>query len=268
MLLIWKWPGHVLTRHAVAIAQMFTSALFIHLTGGRIETHFHVFGSLAFLAFYRDWRVLVTGSAVVVVDHLLRGAFWPESVFGVHAAGFARALEHGGWVLFEDFFLFLAIRQSYREMRHVAAHQAELEAVNTAIESKVALRTAELTASEERFRQLSATAPIGIYQSDGRGRWVYVNHCWTEISGLSFEQSLGEGWVDALHPDDRENVLRQWRIGAQFGSDFDHEYRVITPDQQLRWVRARAKAMHTAPSELVGYVGTPSARRRGRIGAT
>ncbi len=256
VLLIWKWPGHVLTRHAVAIAQMFTSALFIHLTGGRIETHFHVFGSLAFLAFYRDWRVLVTGSAVVVVDHLLRGAFWPESVFGVHAAGFARALEHGGWVLFEDFFLFLAIRQSYREMRHVAAHQAELEAVNTAIESKVALRTAELTASEERFRQLSATAPIGIYQSDGRGRWVYVNHCWTEISGLSFEQSLGEGWVDALHPDDRENVLRQWRIGAQFGSDFDHEYRVITPDQQLRWVRARAKAMHTAPSELVGYVGT------------
>ncbi|MGA8480414.1 MAG: response regulator [Chthoniobacterales bacterium] len=256
VLLIWKWPGHVLTRHAVAIAQMFTSALFIHLTGGRIETHFHVFGSLAFLAFYRDWRVLVTGSAVVVVDHLLRGAFWPESVFGVPAAGFARALEHGGWVLFEDFFLFLAIRQSYREMRHVAAHQAELEAVNTAIESKVALRTVELTASEERFRQLSATAPIGIYQSDGRGRWVYVNHCWTEISGLSFEQSLGEGWVDALHPDDRENVLRQWRIGAQFGSDFDHEYRVITPDQELRWVRARAKAMHTAPSELVGYVGT------------
>jgi hypothetical protein len=158
VLLIWKWPGHVLTRHAVAIAQMFTSALFIHLTGGRIETHFHVFGSLAFLAFYRDWRVLVTGSAVVVVDHLLRGAFWPESVFGVHAAGFARALEHGGWVLFEDFFLFLSIRQSLREMRHVAAHQAELQTVNAAIESKVLLRTAELAASEERFRQLSATS--------------------------------------------------------------------------------------------------------------
>jgi two-component system, sensor histidine kinase and response regulator len=256
LLLIWKWPDYVLTRHMVAIAQMFTSALLIHLTGGRIETHFHVFGSLAFLAFYRDWRVLVTGSAVVVIDHLLRGAFWPESVFGVHLAGFERALEHGGWVLFEDFFLFLAIRQSLREMRHVAAHQAELEALNTAIESKVVLRTAELAASEERFRQLSATAPIGIYQSDSRGRWVYVNRCWTEISGLPFEQSLGERWVEALHPDDRENVLRQWRIGAQFGSDFDREYRVITPDQEFRWVHARAKAMHTAPNELVGYVGT------------
>src|SRR5258708_40133652 len=105
---------------------MFTSALFIHLPGGWIETHFHVFGSVAFLAFYRHWRVLVAGSAVVVVDHLLRGAFWHESVFGVHASVFARALEHGGWVLFEDFFLFLPIRQSLREMRPVAAHQAEL----------------------------------------------------------------------------------------------------------------------------------------------
>ena len=47
--------------------------LLIHLTGGRIETHFHVFGSLAFLAFYRDWRVIVTATAVAGLDHVLRG---------------------------------------------------------------------------------------------------------------------------------------------------------------------------------------------------
>lgn len=52
-------PCHTSTRHIIAIAQMLTSALLIHVTGGRIETHFHVFGSLAFLAFYRDWRALV-----------------------------------------------------------------------------------------------------------------------------------------------------------------------------------------------------------------
>ena len=52
---------------------MLMGALLIHLTGGRIETHFHVFGSLAFLAFYRDWRVLVPATVVVALDHLLRG---------------------------------------------------------------------------------------------------------------------------------------------------------------------------------------------------
>ena len=48
---------------------MLMGALLIHLTGGRIEAHFHIFGSLAFLAIYRDWRVLITASLVVVLDH-------------------------------------------------------------------------------------------------------------------------------------------------------------------------------------------------------
>jgi hypothetical protein len=56
ILLALTRPGRPTTRYAIACGQMCTSALLIHLTGGRIETHFHVFGSLAFLAFYRDWR--------------------------------------------------------------------------------------------------------------------------------------------------------------------------------------------------------------------
>src|SRR5262245_60208050 len=51
-------PGRTVTRHVIAASQMLWSALFIHLTGGRIETHFHVFGSLAFVAFYLDWQIL------------------------------------------------------------------------------------------------------------------------------------------------------------------------------------------------------------------
>ena len=103
-------------------------------------------------------------------------------------------------------FLFLSIRQSLQEMHNVAAHQAELEALNTAVECKVVLRTAELSASEEKFRQLSAAAPIGIFQTDSSGRCLYVNHRLTEILGLSSVQVLGNGWAEALHPDDRKSV--------------------------------------------------------------
>src|SRR6266436_14768 len=113
-------PGALLTRHVIAAAQMFWSALLIHLTGGRIETHFHVFGSLAFLAFYRDWPVLLSASAVVGVDHYLRGLYFPESVYGVALAGEWRWLEHVWWVFFEDVFLLMAIRQSIQEMRAIA----------------------------------------------------------------------------------------------------------------------------------------------------
>jgi two-component system sensor histidine kinase/response regulator len=128
-------PGEVLTRHVIAVAQMLMSALLIHLSGGRIETHFHVFGSLAFLAFYRDWRVFIPATIVVAVDHFLRGVFWPQSVFGVLAPSQWRWVEHAGWVIFENIFLIKSCLQTTKEMRESAAKQAELEATRATAES-------------------------------------------------------------------------------------------------------------------------------------
>src|SRR5712691_1796921 len=108
-------PGSALTRHAIAVGQMLTSALLIDLTGGRIETHFYVFGSLAFLAFYRDWRVLISATLVVAIDHFVRGIYWPQSVYGVLQASPWRWLEHAGWVLFEDVFLIGFCLQGVRD---------------------------------------------------------------------------------------------------------------------------------------------------------
>ena len=124
---------------------MLMSALLIHLSGGRIETHFHIFGSLAFLACYRDWRVLVAASAVVALDHFVRGVYFPLSVFGVLTASPYLWMEHAAWVVFEDVFLIISIRQSIQEMLGIAERQAALEAVNFGIERTVAERTAELT---------------------------------------------------------------------------------------------------------------------------
>jgi signal transduction histidine kinase/ActR/RegA family two-component response regulator len=120
-------PGSVFSRHVVAVGQMLMSALLIAVTGGRIETHFHIFGSLAFLAFYRDWRVLATASITVAVDQCARGVLWPESVFGVGSPDYWRWLEHTGWVVFEDVFLTLSILQSLWTLRDACARQAELE---------------------------------------------------------------------------------------------------------------------------------------------
>ncbi len=120
-------PAAPLTRHVIAASQMLSSALLIHLTGGRIETHFHVFGSLAFLAFYLDWRVITTATVVVAADHFARGIFWPESVYGVTNPEWWRFLEHAGWVAFEDVFLIWSCIFGTRELRAAAVRQAELE---------------------------------------------------------------------------------------------------------------------------------------------
>ena len=128
-------PGHTSTRHVIAVAQMLWSALLIHLTGGRIETHFHVFGSLAFLAFYRDWKVLIPATVVVAGDHLLRGLYFPQSVYGVLTGGSWRWLEHAGWVLFEDIFLIAACVRGQQEMRQIAQRAADLNAAKEAAEA-------------------------------------------------------------------------------------------------------------------------------------
>jgi len=142
-------PTDAFTRHTVAVCQMLMSSLLIHLSGGRIETHFHVFGSLAFLAFYRDWRVLVPATIVVAADHALRGIYFPQSVFGILTASPWRWLEHAGWVIFEDVILVKMCLQGVQEMWEIARRQASIEAISRGLEEKVHVRTMELEHAKE-----------------------------------------------------------------------------------------------------------------------
>ena len=151
-------PAQTLTRHIVAFSQILMSGLLIDLTGGRIETHFHIFGSLAFLAFYRDWRVLVTATAVVVADLSIRGNYFPASIFGLAHPGHFRWMEHIAWVCFEDIFLFIMCRQSVVEMRAVARRQAELELTNDRIELAVVERTAALDQANHQLQEAKEAA--------------------------------------------------------------------------------------------------------------
>ncbi|SEU35795.1 sensor histidine kinase [Stigmatella erecta] len=162
--LVWLRPGSVLTRHVVAISQLLWSSLLIHLTGGRIETHFHIFGSLAFLAFYRDWPVLLSATGVVVVDHLLRGLFWPESIYGVANRQEWRFLEHAVWVAFIDWVLIRSCVGGRREMWQSAERQAAAElATEREHEKSLALDQAlqELRAAQEQAVRVGKLAAVG-----------------------------------------------------------------------------------------------------------
>jgi len=146
------FPGRWLTRHLIAVCQVGFSSLLIHVTGGRIETHFHVFGSLAFLAAYRDWQVLIPATVLVAVDHLLRGMFWPETVFGVVTPSSWRWLEHAGWVLFEDLFLIVCCRQGLCEVADMASHRANLERSHAVAEAANQAKTMFLANTSHEIR--------------------------------------------------------------------------------------------------------------------
>ncbi len=126
LLALWR-PGQRETRLAIGVAQGVTTAILIHLTGGRMEMYFYVFVSLPLLAFYRDWTVLAAMSLVVATDQLLRGVYWPQSAYGAGEGGSLRFLEFTCWLLMEDMYLWLLCRQGLRETWNVAERQARLE---------------------------------------------------------------------------------------------------------------------------------------------
>ena len=248
LLLAFARPGALLTRHTIAIAQMLMAALLIHLTGGRIETHFLIFGALAFLAFYRDWRVVITATVVVALDHFLRGLYWPQSVYGTLTASHWRWLEHAAWVVFEDAFLIPACIQGVKEMRSIAERQAQLEATNEIIEATVQERTAELQTSEAALRESesvlrsfydSADMMMGVIElRDDDLLHVSDNAASARFYGCSQEAMRNQfaGRLGVPNETIQEYIVR-CRESEQTGAPVRFEYMRETP-QSRRWLSA------------------------------
>jgi len=109
--------------------------------------------------------------------------------------------------------------------------------------------------SEELFRLLSSAAPIGIFRADREGRWVYANQRWSEMTGRAAETALGYGWLQAVHPEDREATERLWRTAAEMEMELQDETRFLNPDGNTNWVRWGSRALHGPDGSLIGYVG-------------
>jgi PAS domain S-box-containing protein len=264
-LLVWRRPGSALTRHVIAAVQMLWSALLIHLTGGRIETHFHVFGSLAFIAFYRDWRLLVTATVVVAGDHLLRGLVWPQSVYGISNPEWWRFLEHAFWVVFEDAVLFLGVIQAQREMRQLAHRQVELEELNALIDTRVQQRTAELVTSREQYRGLVETLSVVPWELRAGERAVsYVGPQIQGLLGHRQDQFLRPGfWESTVHPEHLEQVKQFLRRQLKGRGEQEIECRLQHKDGRDVWVRVISSAHTSADAAVLrGIIIDITDRRR------
>ncbi|MFB2898039.1 PAS domain S-box protein [Aerosakkonemataceae cyanobacterium BLCC-F50] len=113
-----------------------------------------------------------------------------------------------------------------------------------------------LKQSEQRYANLAAVIPVGVYCSDTQGNINYLNQRWCELTGLSAEQGMGKGWEKAIHPDDRDRIASSWCEAIHNQNIFCTEYRYQRPDGVISWVYGQAVAERAANGEIVGYIGT------------
>jgi len=134
---IWLRPGTAATRHVIAIAQIGWAVVLMRALGR--PPALHICGSLAFLAFYRDWRVLVTATACAVL---------------AMATDPSHLLAFGAWWAFEDIVLIRNCMRARTEMIDAAMREATLQQTALTVQHKVENRTRALQESAERYRAL------------------------------------------------------------------------------------------------------------------
>jgi PAS domain S-box-containing protein len=113
-----------------------------------------------------------------------------------------------------------------------------------------------LRESEKRFRSLSESSPIGIFQTDVNGQCIYTNALWQKISGLKEEDNLGSGWIQAIYAEDRDTVLATWNRSIQEKCNYSCEYRVERSQGDIRWIHSNATSIRNESDEVIGFVGT------------
>lgn len=112
----------------------------------------------------------------------------------------------------------------------------------------------ELQKSQQLFKTLTTVTQVGIFQTQPDGSTTYVNPKWEELSGITLLEAQGNGWLNAVHPDDREKLQNHWTLDNNSCNNSIAEYRFLRKDNSIVWVLGNA-IPYFKDNNLLGYIG-------------
>lgn len=145
--------------------------------------------------------------------------------------------------------------------RRLEARTLELERANALLQREAADRKEAQMALADRESRLSDAqqiARLGSFHWNLRTQELHWSDELHRIYGedpRTFQPTF-EAYVGHIHPEDRERVLQQIREAMHHGSGFAHDYRIVRPDGDVRWVSAISKCMLDPDGKLMGMAGT------------
>jgi len=135
------------------------------------------------------------------------------------------------------------------------AHQLKPNG-GSSIHDKISrIEVAMLRENAVRRQQICATG-LAFWESDAEGKTIFASDAMSELVGVDAEEILGNGWVTALHPDDRERVYKEWTSAMQQKRAFLATYSFQHRDGQFVSVQGRSHPILDRAGNILGHVGT------------
>lgn len=164
------------------------------------------------------------------------------------------------------------LRAKVRIFAELHRKKMQLERLNAELEKRVAERTSELEqkalALEKANHDLALknqeldailhTAPDIIFSRQPDGARDYLSNRFYDYTGAPTSSGAGFGWLDFVHPEDKEQSLAQWMRCVETGEAYDSEYRLRSAAGEYRWFRARAVPLRNLRGEIVRWYGSCS----------
>ncbi|HSM87322.1 MAG TPA: PAS domain-containing protein, partial [Candidatus Limnocylindrales bacterium] len=143
-----------------------------------------------------------------------------------------------------------------RENARLREQLARLSGANSTRGTRVSADLPEPLKTEAHYRALIELSPQVIWMTDASGGTTYTNRHWFDYTGLSAEQTLGEGWVSALHPSDAEAAYFQWKQAVAADAPYENEIRIRRAiDGEYRWHLTRALPVRDETGKVAHWIG-------------
>lgn len=148
------------------------------------------------------------------------------------------------------------------ELKRRRVAEAQLQEALASVEQQVADRTdalskamAELKISEKQFRLITDLSPVHLFRAGPDGDATFLSPGFLSMTGLSRDRALGFGWIESVHPDDRQRLMSGWHEALRSQVIFQAEFRFRVATGEHRWYRARVVPDRDEEGTVCGWVG-------------